>query len=82
MKFAASERQKANVIGSFFVNKKLAFLLKRIIKNVCRFKFSYFLFLKKQIVLDDKYNVSACLPDNDLDFDSQNKTAWLTGWGI
>lgn len=56
--------------------------VKRIIKNICRFKFSYFLFLKKPIVLDDKYYVPACLPDNDLDFDSQNKTAWLTGWGI
>lgn len=40
--------------------------------------------VKSPIKLDDTYIIPACLPeteDDSLDFDSQNKTAWLTGWG-
>ena len=34
-------------------------------------------------MLDDKYYIPACLPDDDsMNFDSQNKTAWLSGWGM
>lgn len=40
-------------------------------------------FFQTPITLDNKYYIPACLPEtiSGLDFDSQEKTVWLTGWG-